>query len=129
MGNSGRRGFLGAALLATASLAIAHHSTANFDRARQQSVTGTVTYFGFTNPHSFIDLDVTNAQTGKAEPYKVFTAGRVLLVRYDWKPDDMKAGDKVTITGYPDRKDPHFMYLSRIEFASGKVWERGQIPD
>lgn len=124
-----RAGWLGAALLAVAGLAFAHHSTANFDRTKEQTVTGTVTYFGFTNPHSFIDLDVVNAQTGKAEPYKVFTAGRVLLVRYDWKAEDMKAGDKVTITGYPDRQDPRFRYLSRIQFASGKVWERGQIPD
>ncbi len=117
-----------ALLLAMAGVAFAHHSTANFDRTKEQTITGTVTYFGFTNPHSFFDVDVVNA-AGKTEPYKVFTAGRVLLVRYDWKASDMKPGDKVTVTGYPDRDDPHFMYLSRVEFASGKVWERGQIPD
>lgn len=118
-----------ALLLVMAGAALAHHSTANFDRTREQTLTGTVTYFGFTNPHSFFDLDVVNPDTGKTEAYKVFTAGRVLLVRYDWKAGDMKAGDKVTVTGYPDRQDPHFMYLSRIVFASGKTWERGQIPD
>jgi Family of unknown function (DUF6152) len=118
-----------ALLLAMTGVALAHHSTANFDRTKEQTITGTVTYFGFTNPHSFFDLDVVDATTGKTEPFKVFTAGRVLLVRYDWKSEDMKAGDKVTVTGYPDRKDPHFMYLSRVVFASGKVWERGQIPD
>jgi hypothetical protein len=116
-------------LFAFASLAFAHHSTANFDRSREQTVTGVVTYFGFTNPHSFIDLDGA-VEGGEAGQYKVFAPGRVLLVRYDWLPTDLKAGDKVTVTGYPDRKDPHFMYLSRITFASGKVWQRDErIPE
>jgi len=109
--------------------ASAHHSTANFDRDKEQTISGTVTYFGFTNPHSFIDITVTDA-TGKSGNYKVFTPGRVLLVRYDWKPGDLKAGDNVTVTGFADRKDAHFMYLSRIRFASGKEWIRGQqIPE
>ena len=61
---------------------------------------------------------------------KVFTPGRVLLMRYDWKPGDLKAGDKVTITGNPDRKDHHFMYLLKVKFASGKEWVRSaQIPE
>jgi hypothetical protein len=118
-----------AGLLVTGATS-AHHSTANFDQKKEQTISGTVTYFGFTNPHSFIDLEAPDAQTGAAAPYKVFAPGRVLLVRYDWLPTDLKAGDKVTITGYPDRKDPHFMYLARITFASGKVWQRSsQIPE
>lgn len=117
-------------ILALGGVAVAHHSTANFDQTKEQTITGTVSYFGFTNPHSFIDLDVVSSPGGRSEAFKVFTPGRVLLVRYDWKPGDLKAGDTVKVTGYPDRKDAHFMYLARIEFASGKVWERSkQIPD
>jgi hypothetical protein len=116
-------------LLLLATAATAHHSTANFDRTRQESVTGTVKFFGFTNPHSFIDLDVTDAK-GKTEQHKVFLPGRVLLTRYNWKPGDLKAGDKVTITGNPDRKDARFIYLLRVKFASGKEWERSkEIPE
>ena len=116
-------------LLLLATAATAHHSTANFDRTRQESVTGTVKFFGFTNPHSFIDLDVTNAE-GRTEPYKVFLPGRVLLTRYNWKPGDLKAGDRVTITGNPDRSDARFIYLLRVKFASGKEWERSrEIPE
>jgi hypothetical protein len=109
--------------------AAAHHSTANFDRSKEQTVTGVVSYFGFTNPHSFIDLQVPG-EDGKEEPYKIFAPARVTLVRYDWLPADLKAGDRVAISGYPDRNDPRFMYLSRITFASGKVWERSEkIPE
>lgn len=116
------------AFMAAATVAQAHHSTANFDRSQVVTITGTVTYFAFTNPHSFFDIEVTDDKGNKV-PHKVFAAGRVLLARYDWKPTDLKAGDTITVSGYPDRKDPNFMYLSRIVFASGKVWERTNIPD
>jgi len=116
-------------MLCLAAAAQAHHSTANFDRNQVVTITGTVTYFSFTNPHSFFDIDVTDEKSAKVVPHKVFAAGRVLLARYDWKPTDLKAGDRITVSGYPDRKDPNFMYLTRIVFASGKVWERTQIPD
>jgi hypothetical protein len=116
-------------LLFVAAAASAHHSTANFDKSKEQTITGTVKFFGFVNPHSFVDLDVTDA-SGKIGLYKVFAPGRVLLVRYNWKPGDMKSGDTVTITGNPDRSDPHFMYLLRVKFANGKEWVRGQeIPE
>jgi len=116
-------------LLLVATAVPAHHSTANFDKSKEQTISGVVTYFGFTNPHSYIDLEVKDA-SGKAQAYKVFAPGRVLLVRYDWLPSDLKSGDTVTVTGYPDRQDAHFMYLARVTFASGKVWQRDQrIPE
>ena len=116
-------------LIVAAATASAHHSTANFDKGKEQTITGTVKFFGFVNPHSFIDMDV-NDSAGKTKLYKVFAPGRVLLARYNWKPGDLKAGDKVTVTGNPDRTDPHFMYLLRVKFANGKEWVRGQeIPE
>ncbi|MEN0071302.1 MAG: DUF6152 family protein, partial [Propionicimonas sp.] len=71
-----RTGMLGS-LLVLALPALAHHSTANFDQAKEQTITGEVTYFGFTNPHSFIDLQAST-EGGAAEPYKVFAPGRVI---------------------------------------------------
>ena len=117
-------------LLLTCRLSAAHHSTANFDQTKEQEITGVVSYFGFTNPHSYIDMQVADPASGMEETYKVFAPGRVILVRYDWLITDLKAGDKVTVMGYPDRKDPHFMYLARVTFANGKVWQRNkQIPE
>lgn len=125
-----RSTLLAALLVLLIRPAPAHHSTANFDHSKEQTITGVVSYFGFTNPHSYVDIDVKDAGTGNVEAFKVFAPGRVLLVRYDWLLADLKAGDTVTIMGYPDRKDPHFMYLARITFASGKVWQRDQrIPE
>jgi hypothetical protein len=116
------------AVIAVAALAIAgpassHHSVANFDFTKSSTVTGTVTYFSFTNPHSFIDMEVQD-EAGVKHPYKFFTVARVVMMRTGWAVDDLKAGDKVTVTGSPDRKDGAFMYLNRIVFKSGKTWDR-----
>lgn len=109
-------------LLGASGMASPHHSVANFDFTRAATVTGTVKYFSFTNPHSFIDLQVVDAD-GKEQMYKIFTVARVVMTRTGWAVDDLKAGDKVTITGNPDRKSPEFMYLQKIVFPGGKVWD------
>jgi hypothetical protein len=109
-------------LLLGPTAVLPHHSVANFDFSKSSTVTGTVQFFGFTNPHSFIDLQVTDP-SGAQRAYKIFTVARVVMARTGWAVGDLKAGDKVTITGSPDRKDPAYMYLSRIQFASGKVWD------
>lgn len=115
--------FCGVVALGIATSATSHHSTANFDFTRTATVTGTVQYFSFTNPHSFIDLQVP-VEGGSPQAYKIFTVARVVMTRTGWGVDDLKAGDKVTITGSPDRKDPSFMYLNKIVFANGTTWER-----
>jgi hypothetical protein len=104
----------------------AHHSTANFDMGKTVTVTGTVTYFAFTNPHSFFDMDVAD-RSGAVKPYKVFTLARVVMVRNEWKEGDLKVGDKVTVTGNPDRKDPQYLYLRSIVFADGRTWNQDRV--
>jgi hypothetical protein len=109
-------------LLMGPTAALPHHSVANFDFSKSSTVTGTVQYFSFTNPHSFIDLQVQDA-SGVQRAYKIFTVARVVMTRTGWTVGDLKAGDKVTVTGSPDRKDPTYMYLNKIQFASGNVWD------
>ena len=41
------------------------------------------------------------------------------LRRSGWSPEMFKAGDAITITGSPDRTDPHSCYVSTIVFADG----------
>lgn len=109
-------------------VADAHHSTANFDRSKTETVHGVVKYFAFTNPHSVLDLEVRTS-AGESQAYKVFTVGKVLMKRYGWTEQDVKPGDEITVTGNPDRHDPHYLYLTNIVFASGKTWSRDSIPD
>src|SRR5689334_15001244 len=104
----------------------AHHSTANFDTTKNVTITGTVTYFAFTNPHSYFDMDVPDPK-GTVRHYKIFTVAKVVMTRNGWTAGDLKAGDKVTVSCNPDRKEPGYMYLQKITFASGKEWTRDRV--
>jgi hypothetical protein len=104
----------------------AHHSTANFDTTKNVTVTGTVTYFAFTNPHSYFDMEVVDKK-GVVQKYKIFTVAKVVMTRNGWEAGDLKAGDKVTVSGNPDRKEPTYMYLQKVTFASGKEWSRERV--
>lgn len=117
------------AVLVTLSASLpasAHHSTANFDMTKSITITGTVTYFAFTNPHSYFDIDVPDKK-GVVQHYKIFTVAKVVMTRNGWTNGDLKAGDKVTVIGNPDRKQPTYMYLQKITFASGKEWSRERV--
>ena len=104
----------------------AHHSVSNFDFEKDVTVSGTVSYFSFTNPHSFIDIAVKDAK-GAAATWKVFATSKVVLQRYGWTPASVKAGDTITVTGHPDKARPQEMYLTKIKFANGKEWLRSSI--
>ncbi len=104
----------------------AHHSTANFDMAKSFTFTGTVKYFSFTSPHSFLDMEAVD-QAGVVHHYKVFSVAKVVMVRTGWTSADVRVGDTVTMTTNPDRKDASYMYLQRITFANGKTWDRSSI--
>jgi hypothetical protein len=104
----------------------AHHSTANFDTTKSTTLAGTVTYFAFTNPHSYFDMDVPDKK-GALHHYKIFTVAKVVMTRNGWVIGDLKAGDKVTVIGNPDRKEPSYLYLQKVTFASGKEWSRERV--
>lgn len=117
---------LSAAAVIALSTAHAHHSVANFDFEKDVTVTGTVKYFSFTNPHSFIDMDGKDDK-GATGSWKVFATSKVVLQRYGWSPSSVKAGDTITVTGHPDKTKPNEMYLTKIKFADGKEWLRSSI--
>jgi hypothetical protein len=113
-------------LLLFATSAFAHHSVSNFDFDKNVTVSGNVTYFSFTNPHSFIDMQAKDAK-GAVTLWKVFATSKVVLQRYGWTPAAVKAGDVITVTGHPDKTKPQEMYLTKIKFANGKEWLRSSI--
>jgi hypothetical protein len=104
-----------------------HHSVANFDQTKKVTVTGKVSFFRLTSPHSHIDIEVAVAG-GAPRTYKIFTVGKTVMNRSNWTSEDISTGDQVTVTGNPDRTDPTFMYLTQIVFANGKTWNWDLIP-
>jgi Family of unknown function (DUF6152) len=109
-----------------AAIVSAHHSVSNFNFEVDTTVSGTVKYFSFTNPHSFIDIE-TKDDKGAVVLWKVFATSKVVLQRYGWSPSSVKPNDVITVTGHPDKNRPQEMYLTKIKFANGTEWLRSSI--
>jgi hypothetical protein len=87
---------------AAAGPALAHHSFAMFDRSKELVLAGTVREFQWTNPHSWIKLEVVGDK-GASETYAVELNSPNNLSRQGWSSKSLKAGDKVVMTINPVR--------------------------
>jgi Family of unknown function (DUF6152) len=87
-------------LLAALPLAsFAHHSFAMFDMTKSASYKGTVREVQWTNPHVWVELDVT--VDGKTTTLSFEGAAIAVLKRVGWMKDTVKAGEVVTVVGHP----------------------------
>lgn len=80
--------------------ASAHHSYAMFAVDKKVSVEGTVKQFMWTNPHSWIRLEVTDSK-GKPQEWAVELGSLTILVNLGWNPKTLQPGDKIRITVHP----------------------------
>ena len=88
------------ALVVTAVPGIAHHSATMFDDKKTITVEGVVKKFEYTNPHSWLWVDVTG-KDGKVTTWGFEAEGPTTLQRAGIRPSDFKVGTKLTITGNP----------------------------
>jgi hypothetical protein len=116
----------GAALTAAlfgAGPAAAHHGFGNFDTKSEVTLKGTITKLEFVNPHSYVYFDAAGADGAKA-PFRCEMRSATVLRRSGWTPELFKPGEPITITGAPDRFDPHSCYVNTILFADGTTADR-----
>lgn len=118
------KGLLAAAglvlLLATAP-ALAHHSfAAEYDRDKPIKLTGTVTKFDLTNPHSWVYIDVKEAD-GKVVSWGFETASVANLYRRGFRKDTVKPGTVVTIEGFLAKDGTHTGNAQRMTLPDGSV--------
>jgi hypothetical protein len=107
-------------MLAPASLLMAHHAPAVFDQTRTIVVEGTVTEFVWSNPHSWIRMDVVG-DNGKITNWSMEMNPPTYLVRGGWRSTTLKPGDKVTVVANPLRTgEPGGKYVS-ITLPDGRV--------
>ena len=111
---------LGVAAASLGGPALAHHSFAMFDRQKEVVLKGTVKTFQWTNPHSFIEIDVTGAD-GKVQPYSIEMNSPNNLTRQGWKSTSLKPGDKVTVTMNPLRDGTEGGLFVSVQLADGKI--------
>lgn len=90
----------GAALLAAAAPAVAHHAfSAEFDATKPVRLRGVITKMEWINPHSWMHVDVTN-DDGAVESWMVEAGPPGALVRRGWRKDSVAPGTEVLIEGY-----------------------------
>ena len=93
-----------------AAAANAHHSFAMYDKQNELWLDGTVKEFQWTNPHSFIQLQVE--QDGKVVEWSLEGGSPNILGRDGWKRTSLSAGEKVRILIYPLKNgDPGGSFL------------------
>jgi|SRR5262245_46087951 len=99
---------------------LAHHSPAVFDRTKEVKLIGVVKEFRWSNPHSFIELDVRN-EKGETDRWAVEMNPPSYLVKAGWKSSTIKPGDSVTIMVNPLRTNEKVGKFISITLASGQV--------
>jgi len=98
----------------------AHHSMEGFDRAKNVTLVGTVKQFKWANPHSWIELEVTNDK-GQVVTWNIEMTAPFILVKAGWKSSSLKPGDKVTVVGHPQKSgEPGALFVS-VTTAEGQT--------
>jgi hypothetical protein len=102
------------------SAAQAHHAPAVFDQTRTIVVDGTVTEFVWSNPHSWIRMDVVG-KDGTVTNWSMEMNPPTYLVRGGWRSTTLKAGDKVSVVANPLRTgEPGGKYVA-FTLPDGRV--------
>ena len=108
-----------AALVLTLPLqAFAHHSAAQFNFTTPKSVAGVVKEVRMANPHMRLILTVTDDKGTRDIEYEGHSLNN--LYRAGWRPDSVKAGDKITVTIAPRKDGEDGGYVTKVKMADGK---------
>ena len=110
-----------AGVLGAAAPALAHHSFSMFDMAQEKTIAGTVTDFQWTNPHSWIWLEVPTASG--SEQWGVEGMSPNFLERRGWSKNTLRRGDKVSVVIHPVKNGAHGGSFVRVTLPSGKVMD------
>ncbi|MGH9147532.1 MAG: DUF6152 family protein [Vicinamibacterales bacterium] len=113
-------GSLAVIVLWMPSSVAAHHSPAVFDRTKEIKLVGVVKEFKWSNPHSWIELDVRN-EKGVMETWGVEMNPPSYLIKAGWKRTSIKAGDEVTIMVHPLRNGEKGGQFRSITLPNGQV--------
>ena len=100
--------------------ASAHHSATAYDRTADVELTGTIREFQYTNPHSWLFVQVVD-QTGKVVDWGFEAEGPSSLLRAGIKVSLLKAGEKVTVKGHPLKDGRPAAILVSVTKADGSV--------
>jgi hypothetical protein len=115
-----QRVLLWAAFMGVSAPLWAHHSAAQFDFAQTVEVGGVVELIEVRNPHIKLILSV-EAQSGRHKAIEYEGHSRNNVYRRGWRPDDVQAGDRITIAIAPLRSGSDAGgYIKSMTTSAGK---------
>ena len=108
-------------------VATAHHAGVMFDTEAEVTLTGVVKEFQFTNPHSWLLVDVAN-DDGSVTTWGFEAEGPTIMMRRGIRPGDLTPGTRLTITGHPMRDGrPAAAWTKAVREQDGKeFYARGR---
>jgi Family of unknown function (DUF6152) len=98
----------------------AHHSfAAEFDGAKQISLTGVVTKVDWVNPHTWVYVDV-KGDDGAVVNWALESGAPNALYRAGWRKDDLKVGDTVTFSASLAKDGSHTAAARLVTLPDGR---------
>jgi len=114
--------------LFTVQPVFAHHSGAGFSPDAVKEITGTIKEFQFRNPHSWIQVNVTDA-TGKVTEWSIEWGSPNQLGREGVRPATFSPGMNVTIKFHPMLNGSPVGGFIGAKMPDGKIlgkWDAGE---
>jgi hypothetical protein len=106
--------------LMTALPVWAHHSfAAEFDDKKPLKLVGTVTKMEWTNPHSWIHIDVKGPD-GKVTPWMIEAGSPNALYRLGYNKDMLPVGTDIVVEGYHAKDSSNRGVGANLTFTNGK---------
>jgi hypothetical protein len=104
----------------------AHHSGTMFDEKKEVTLEGVVKEFQYTNPHSWLLVDVTNPD-GTVTTWGFEAEGPSTMMQRKIRRSDFAPGTKVRITGHPMKDGrPAAAWTKGVRVADGvEFYPRG----
>jgi hypothetical protein len=113
----------GSALL-IAVPAVAHHSFAMFEAEKEITLDGTIEGVDWTNPHIWFYVMVPQPN-GTADKWGVEAGATNSMMRFGWKRNTLKPGDKVSVVVRPMKDGTHAGSLRRVTMTdTGQTFVR-----
>ena len=115
-GSSGR--IVALALLVVPAPLVAHHSVLGFDTTRPLALHGMVTDVRWSNPHTYISVEVPDG--GSRTVWVIESESAVVLERLGWSNASVRRGDRIHTVGAPARGGARLMRCQYVEAGSGR---------